>query len=506
MGPLVLAALELTLLGFALVLLGRLAIKPPLRRDFLLLLPWSVTLVAAGLAGLAALALAVVRWPWLLHVYAIITVIVGILAWVRARPAYGSRRGLPPGSLGLGRSLDAIGDRHFYRDQSRIHGPVFKMSQFGRPVVCVVGLETAREVLRSDALAGARLPYNRFLPKGTLRYMEPRAHGEEAPFFRKVLGSVDLPAHEALVRGSCRDMLARLSERSCTTPEGLPPRETLGSWAFIALASIFWGIPPGDRRLQALHEAQSKLEIGRGGGPRWKQAMREGLQSINDMMREVAGEEAREEGTVDESTALSTMLSEDPRALDDPSRAHNLTLVFRLAVTDVTSLLDWLVAQLTANPEWQRTVREDESGAVAGQVVQETLRLEQSEYLYRKVRGPLRIGQYRIPPGWLLRVCVQESHRDPTIFPDPDRFDPARFAGALRSRREYSPFGVDEHGCMGVPMVHFLASLFVEELCRAYAVRETRPAPLERGTRHRDHWKPGRDRRVRVEPLGGEAE
>ena len=47
---------------------------------------------------------------------------------------------LQPGDTILGMSLDAIGDRTFYQDQAALHGPVFKMSQFGRPVLCILGL------------------------------------------------------------------------------------------------------------------------------------------------------------------------------------------------------------------------------------------------------------------------------------------------------------------------------------------------------------------------------
>ena len=72
--------------------------------------------------------------------------------------------------------------------------------------------------------------------------------------------------------------------------------------------------------------------------------------------------------------------------------------------------------------------------SLAARIIAETLRLEQSEYIVRVARRPLSVGGFRIPAGWLLRLCVRESHRDPTAFTDPDRFDPDRFPGpATRS-------------------------------------------------------------------------
>jgi cytochrome P450 len=129
-------------------------------------------------------------------------------------------------------------------------------------------------------------------------------------------------------------------------------------------------------------------------------------------------------------------------------------------------------------------------------IVLETLRLEQSEYLYRRVVRPLAVDGYTVPAGWILRLCVNESHRDATIFTDPDRFDPERFRNRVYGRSEYAPFGGDAHGCMGAHLVHFLGRLFVEELAFAADWAVVRDGPPERGNRHRMHWRPSAQRRV----------
>ncbi|MBK6805586.1 MAG: cytochrome P450 [Betaproteobacteria bacterium] len=85
----------------------------------------------------------------------------------------------------------------------------------------------------------------------------------------------------------------------------------------------------------------------------------------------------------------------------------------------------------------------------------ETLRLEQSEFLYRRVAKPFEVDGYTVPAGWILRLCVNEAHRDPAVFEDPDRFDPGLRDRAW-SRNEYSPFGGHTHGCMGAHLAHFL--------------------------------------------------
>jgi len=507
---LVLLVIEVSILTVAAVCALRVAIKPPIRRDFRTYLPWSLVVLALGLAIAALAVAAALRWTWPRHVFALVAAVVLIALWIRARPTYGRRRGWPPGSLAIGTSFDAIGDRNFYRDQALRHGPVFKTSQFGRPVLCVTGLRLAREILQeTKALAGAVLPYNRFLPKGSLRYMDTAVHDAEAPFFRSALSGLDLGQHEERARATCREMLSRLSAASRGRPEGVPPREDLDGWNFTILASLFWGLRPDDPRLAELDQAQRALDVGRTGGPKWRAGMQGSLAAVNRMMRTHSASWDAESSPATRNCALAAALAMDPDALDDPSRAHNLTIMFRLASTDLTSLLDWVLAQLTLHPKWQEAVREvprvigttrGDADDVASRVVYETTRLEQSEYLYREVVRPFRTSGYNVPAGWLLRVCVQESHRDPAIFPNPDDFDPDRFIGPARSRREFSPFGVDDHGCMGVPMVHFVARVFVEELCHGYDATLTVDAPPEKGTRHRDHWRPSAKRRVRLVP------
>ena len=81
--------------------------------------------------------------------------------------------------------------------------------------------------------------------------------------------------------------------------------------------------------------------------------------------------------------------------------------------------------------------------------VRETLRLRQSEYIYRKVLDDIPVEDFVIPKGWLLRVCVRESHRDPLLFENPNGFNPDRFIARRYSRAEYSTFGASRVSCLG---------------------------------------------------------
>jgi cytochrome P450 len=61
-------------------------------------------------------------------------------------------------------------------------------------------------------------------------------------------------------------------------------------------------------------------------------------------------------------------------------------------------------------------------------------------------------GRYPMNQGDWAMVFLPLLHRDPRVWPDPDRFDPDRFApGQARSRppHAYKPFGTGQRSCIG---------------------------------------------------------
>jgi len=503
---------EFAVLALAAALGLRLLAKPPLRRDAAAHPALAFALGVALAAGAVAVAWSAASWPVVRHGVAGLAVATMLaLAW-RARPGYGAGRGWPPGSLGLAASLDAIDDRRYYRDQAARHGPVFKMSQFGRPVACIVGHERSRRILsdHADALVPATLPYNRLLTKGVLRYMTGADHRQESPVFRAAFAKMDVAGAEATVRASLRRELAELAAASQRDPGGAYAREAFHRWLVGAIARVFLGIEPDDARVETISRLLPLLALHRTGGSAWRHGMLAGVTGLSEVVRGIAREAEAGSPRVAHGAALALLAGSKPDALDEPARVENFVMVFRIASSDLAGLLDWIFLFLGDAPQWREAVRAH--GRTAGGpvtappidtatcVVMETLRLEQSEFLYRRVAKPIEVDGRTIPAGWILRLCVNEAHRDPSVFEDPDRFDPARFRDRAWSRNEYSPFGGHTHGCMGAHLAHFLGRIFVEELAIGFDWTVVRDGPLERGSRHRDHWRPSALRRVVMRP------
>ncbi|MEW5847777.1 MAG: cytochrome P450 [Myxococcota bacterium] len=87
--------------------------------------------------------------------------------------------------------------------------------------------------------------------------------------------------------------------------------------------------------------------------------------------------------------------------------------------------------------------------------VREVERLHPSaDMLMRIADVDIELGDYRIPQGWLVMVCSAVAHRSPTLFKDPDRFDPLRFAPDRAEDRQHGyaliGFGGGKHKCAGM--------------------------------------------------------
>jgi cytochrome P450 len=86
-------------------------------------------------------------------------------------------------------------------------------------------------------------------------------------------------------------------------------------------------------------------------------------------------------------------------------------------------------------------------------VLDEALRLWPTAPGYLRVarKDTVLGGRYRIKKGQWVLVVLPLVQRDPRVWPDPEKFDPDRFApGQMKSRAHaYKPFGTGQRACIG---------------------------------------------------------
>ena len=418
--------------------------------------------------------------------------LVAFATW-RARDAYGASQRLPPGSLSLRSSFDALTDPRFYARAAAHHGPVFKMSQFHRPVVCIADLSLGLDVLerQGEKLRAPTQPFWRRSPVQLVAFLGDERHVRHRPILGTVL------TREVI--GRSRDGVAAIIDaelrRAHIASSGgvIDPRPLLDRVAFASVCHVLFGYGPDDRRLDPMRALITSRRFDDHG----------------DVLAQAVAE-IRASGVgilagfpQDQRSVLGEILRIAPHHLDDGTLLGNLALIARVTLSNVRGVLEWTLKELLGHPQVLGNLQVASTNAddLAAQVVQETMRLHQSEFIYREATGDVHVGGYRIPPGWLIRVCVREAHDDPAIFPEPGEFRPERFAGRTYGRTEYCPFSDGTHSTVGAELTTMIAQTFVTVFARQWSGRTTNDGPIVRdANRHWSHWRPSKQWRVTLTP------
>lgn len=424
-----------------------------------------------------------------------------------SRTSYGTTHGLPPGRLPLV-AVAPVVDHDFYAKEAARLGPVFKTVSpvLPTPTVCVVGLARGLSLLRrhEQSLGPITMSFDPLIPRRLLRHMSPDDHRHYRKIFQGALDDEVIAACLPELRSILADGLSRLAgESSEAAGGGVAPRPHLERMVLATFVRLFLGLAPGSADAERAVALLLTIGVDVGGAPGGER-----YRAVEAAAAELAGIVERAGQWISERAAtgaatppsfLSALLREHPDALGDPAITFNLVFLLRTGATDVTGLLHWILELLGKSPSWVEAVRaSDEGSDLPQRVVMETLRLEQSELIFRRVTQDIDVEGFRVPAGWHLRLCIRESHQDPEVFEEPERFDPDRF---LRrpTRNEYSPLGALGHTCLGVKTIHSVAGAFVRELAAGYelsVVAQGRPEFIL-------HWWPGRRHRIALRRRSG---
>lgn len=192
------------------------------------------------------------------------------------------------------------------------------------------------------------------------------------------------------------------------------------------------------------------------------------LEALDAMLFGLIGRRRRE-GRQDREDILSMLLEardEDGEAMTDQElRDELMTLLVAGHETTATSLA-WTFHRLLRHPEaLERAVAEVDDAFGDGPidpdgvrelpwlaaVAKETLRLNPViPAVGRKLQRPMRIGGLDLPPGAIALPNIYLTHRNPRVWPDPDRFSPSRFLDDKPTPYAFFPFGGGIRRCIGM--------------------------------------------------------
>ena len=175
--------------------------------------------------------------------------------------------------------------------------------------------------------------------------------------------------------------------------------------------------------------------------------------------------ERRRTGGEDRHDVLSLLVSarhEDGSPMSDEDLKDQMVTLLVAGHETTATALAWTLHRLTSHPAaLERAYEEvDRVGLEAKRVgeltwidavVRESLRLHPIiPIVGRLLKKPMTIGGVDLPEGVVAGPCIYLAQRDPDAWPDPERFDPARFVGKKISPYAWLPFGGSTRRCLGM--------------------------------------------------------
>jgi cytochrome P450 len=217
----------------------------------------------------------------------------------------------------------------------------------------------------------------------------------------------------------------------------------------------------------------------------------------------VAERRSRKTDRMDLLSVLVNTQDDDAGAGMADEQIHDEIMTMLIAGTETAAnTLSWTCHLLGQHPEIQAKVRAEADAVLDGQpvgmehlrrltytrqVIAETLRMYPVVWLVsRRPITEVEIGGHTIPAGSHVLFCPYALHRDPALYPEPERFHPDRWLGEKTystggARGAYIPFGAGIRGCMGEPyawteMMIFLSTLVTSWVLRPVPGQLVRPA------------------------------
>ncbi|GAA4423745.1 cytochrome P450 [Actinokineospora soli] len=377
------------------------------------------------------------------------------------KPVVGDR-GLP--FLGLGLHTVRYGPE-FLLELMRRHGPVSWWQAFGRKIVAVSGPEAVQAVLanRDKAFASGWPAVIGPWFDGGLLAMDGVEHLAD----RRVLRAAYTPeALDGYLRAMSEDTAGCLDK----WPAGRPVRvvDAVRALSGEITTRAFLGVPydPSGREVMTAVEkcirAETVLTRLPLPGTAWHSAHR-ARRLLLDYLR-AALPAARDRDAEDFLSVLSRV-----EGISATQAAQHMLFTLIASHDTTTAATIAAVYFLGAHPEWQDRARTDPDAVEL--VVKESIRLvSPSPILMRVAVRETEVLGHHIPAGQLVSVCTAVNQLLPELWPDPQRFDPSRFARGEDGvhRLAWAPFGSGAHKCIGLHLGMLKVTATLSELLRRF--------------------------------------
>lgn len=156
------------------------------------------------------------------------------------------------------------------------------------------------------------------------------------------------------------------------------------------------------------------------------------------------------------------------------SQEEMISMIFLLLVAGHETTVNLIASgtmTLLKNPDQKDKLVKDPS--LIRSAIEEMLRYESpvENTLNRWAVEDIEIGGKVIPRGDIVLATVLAANRDPSVFPDPDKFD------IMREPNKHIAFGNGIHFCLGAPLARLEGAIAINALLRRIPTLELAVAP-----------------------------
>lgn len=189
---------------------------------------------------------------------------------------------------------------------------------------------------------------------------------------------------------------------------------------------------------------------------------------------------------------------EEGSTLSDDELIGQLFVLFLAGHDTTKSAIAWTLFLLAQHPHVLAPLQDELRGVLAGEpptneqmprlvlldrVVKESLRLlPPAPFTARLTTRPVELAGVELRAGTEVIVSPYCLHRDPDLYPDPQRFLPQRWEKLSPSPFEYAPFGAGPRMCIGAGFATLEAKTALAILLQRFVFELAPDARIDRRT------------------------
>jgi cytochrome P450 len=208
------------------------------------------------------------------------------------------------------------------------------------------------------------------------------------------------------------------------------------------------------------------------------------MEGIDELLYPEIESRRRSPDLAERDDILSLLLQarhEDGRPMSDRELRDELMTLLVAGHETTATALSWAIELLARHPaelaRLEAEVAAGEEDIYLDSVIKETLRLRPVIALVlRKLVEPMEIGGRLLPAGVSVAPSIYLVHRNPEVYPEPERFRPERFLERPAGTYTWIPFGGGVRRCLGGAFAEFEMAVVLRELVLR---RRLRPAGRE---------------------------